>query len=58
MCSISGVFQKNSNNTEVHNLSKKMNSFYAADLVNQYMTIICNRIVRYNKKIFPSLLKN
>ena len=26
MCSISGVFQKNSNNTEVHNLSKKMNN--------------------------------
>ena len=34
-----------------NNLSKKMNSFYAADLVNQYMTIIINRIVRYNKKI-------
>ena len=34
-----------------NNLSKKMNSFYAADLVNQYMTIISNRIVRYNKKI-------
>jgi len=26
MCSISGVFQKNSNNIEVHNLSKKMNN--------------------------------